>query len=92
MVSLNIRNFPADLLRTLKAFAAARGVTLREYIVSVLEAPVEVPPPSDSTFRALGKQIGDTIRITLCRGCGHEARKHVPACYVAGCPCRRMRR
>lgn len=44
MAALNIRNFPAELMRTLKTRAAARGVTLREYVVHALEAPAEAPP------------------------------------------------
>lgn len=28
--------------------------------------------------------------MTACRSCGHEARKHEPACVMMGCPCRKF--
>ena len=36
MTSLNIRNFPPDLLKTLKIEAAKRGITLRELVIESL--------------------------------------------------------
>lgn len=37
MASLNIRDFPPELLKALKVEAARRGVTLRELVIEALK-------------------------------------------------------
>lgn len=34
---MNIRQFPAELKRALKSLAASKGVSLREYVIRILQ-------------------------------------------------------
>lgn len=61
MADLNIRNFPDELLKELKATAASEGVTLRDFTIMVIEAqkrrggwtaaPEKEPEPVKETVR-----------------------------------------
>jgi plasmid stability protein len=42
MATLNVKNFPEDLLRRLKMGAAAEGITLRELVISRLETATTI--------------------------------------------------
>lgn len=46
-VLLQVRDLPESVHRTLKARAAARGVSLSEYVRSLLAAAVERPTPDE---------------------------------------------
>ena len=52
------------------------------------ETSVGIVPPKQRQPQYVqvssGSRVGD-----VCTRCGHETRKHSPACYVAGCHCRR---
>ena len=41
MADINLRKVPDDLARRIKAFAAFKGVTMRDFILSTLEKEIE---------------------------------------------------
>jgi hypothetical protein len=52
MAELNLKNFPADLLRLLKMGAADEGITLRELVITRLEAWAELNVAASTKRRA----------------------------------------
>ena len=59
---------------------------------SAEKRPARMPQARRSgggSTRSMGADRRTTDVGATCRRCVHEVRKHTPACYVAGCACRR---
>lgn len=58
MKTIQIRNVPDDVHRTLRARAAASGVSLSDYALDELERAARKPPVVDLLVRARGRAGG----------------------------------
>jgi antitoxin FitA len=58
MKTIQIRNVPEDTHRTLRARAAASGVSLSDYALAELERVAEHPPVADLLARAQARAGG----------------------------------
>ena len=61
MPSIQIRNVPDDVHRTLKARAAAAGLSLSEYLLAEVARIAERPPVADVLSRAGSRHGGATM-------------------------------
>lgn len=92
--------------RQLKISSAAHGELQRRAkaeqrtmsaVLNRLLGLTDVGVPAAGSPRAVGAgQTRGVVTVhahtdtTICRRCGHEARKHTPRCYVMGCACRSL--
>ena len=83
----------AVIERGLRAYLASDGQDRRLEEGRARAAAVLTQSVVQRLRAATPSRDAHTVEVTvagLCRRCGHEARKHTPACYVAGCPCRKV--
>ncbi len=59
--SIRIRNVPDDLHRTLRARAAAAGLSLSGYLIADITRLAKRPPVADVTLRAESRSGGADI-------------------------------
>ncbi len=65
MKTIQIRNVPDDTHRTLRARAAASGVSLSDYALAELERVADRPPVADLLARARARAGGATAELTV---------------------------
>jgi plasmid stability protein len=65
MKTIQIRNVPEDTHRTLRARAAASGVSLSDYALAELERVAERPPVVDLLARARARAGGATAEAIV---------------------------
>lgn len=101
---MNIRGVPRPLLARLKAEAKHCGLTLREFVLQLLDVPttpaVIVPARSAAPRAAVesktpGVPVASVRTVSLCPTCGHALSAHRPQkgspnlfCGQAACMCR----
>ena len=77
-----------------RARAERRTMTATlDRLLAVAEMSTEASPMTDVPQLAPVRALRSVSMIPTdeprCRVCGHAERRHTPACYVAGCVCRR---
>lgn len=65
MKTLQIRNVPDDVHRTLRARAAAAGMSLSDYALEELERVAQRPPVADLLARARARSGGASAEAIL---------------------------
>ncbi|MEO7118224.1 MAG: hypothetical protein ABIZ34_04550 [Candidatus Limnocylindrales bacterium] len=63
--SIQIRNVPEDVHRTLRARAAAAGQSLSDYLLADISRLAERPPVADVLLRAAGRAGGVDINAIV---------------------------
>lgn len=58
MKTIQVRNVPDEVHRTLRARAAASGISLSDYALGELERVAQKPPVADLLVRARGRAGG----------------------------------
>jgi hypothetical protein len=85
MADLSIRGIDGELLPQLKAQAALRGVTLRQFVIDILQgyvvaltnngaAPRRIRKPTDSNLKTLDEMPDAELCVRV--GCGHDLAAH----------------
>jgi plasmid stability protein len=65
MHSIQIRNVPDHIHRTLRARAAAAGLSLSDYLLTDLTRLAERPPVADVILRASSRTAGADIEVII---------------------------
>ena len=63
--SIQIRNVPDDVHRTLRARAAAAGLSLSDYLLADITRLAERPPVADVILRARSRSGGADIELMV---------------------------
>jgi len=63
--SIQIRNVPDDIHRTLRARAAAAGLSLSDYLLEDIKRLAERPPVADVIQRAASRSGGTDVDIIV---------------------------
>jgi hypothetical protein len=83
-----------ELVALVRARAKTEQRTLAAAVQEALRAWLAKGPPPVDPGRppVVAAPKGPPVAAPgmACRRCGHEARKHEPACIMMGCPCRKL--
>jgi hypothetical protein len=84
------------LMATVRGRAEAEGLTVTRVVQELLRGWVgrsaveRAGPPPMKAAPGVTAPTGPMAAPSVCRRCGHEARKHEPSCIMMGCPCRKF--
>jgi hypothetical protein len=83
----------AALFARLKVSAARAKRPVQTQLAVLLEEALQREGMQAGHAGTVPVVTGPTGPVTVpsvCRRCGHEARKHEPSCIMMGCPCRKF--
>lgn len=63
--SIQVRNVPDDVHRTLRARAAAAGVSLSDYLLADITRLAQRPPVADVILRATSRSGGADVELIV---------------------------